>query len=125
MMQNIKMLIWDRKSQLEIWISNLHLNSLDFIRFTSFFGVGFLGGLFFKRWSKYIIMVTVSLMIFLAVLQGFSIITVNFLVIARLTGLHNITNIQTMLTALIHIAHQHTWELSCSGIGFIIGFKTG
>ena len=125
MMQNIKMLVWDKKSQLEIWFTNLHLNSLDFIRFASFFGVGFLGGLFFKRWSKYIILVAMSLFIFLAILQGFSIITINFVIIARLTGLQNITNIQTMCVALMHIAQKYTWELGCSGIGFIIGFKTG
>jgi hypothetical protein len=125
MMQNIKMLVWDKKSQLEIWFSHLQVNSLDFIRFASFFGVGFLGGLFFKRWSKYIILITMSLTIFLAILQGFSIITINFVTIARLTGLQSITNIQTMIMALIQIAQKYTWELSCSGIGFIIGFKTG
>ena len=124
-MRNIKMFVWDRKSQLEIWLTNLHLNSLDFIRFASFFGIGFLGGLFFKKWSKYIILVIMSLTIFLAILQGFSIVTINFTTIARLTGLQSITNIQTMCTALMHIAQKHTWELSCSGIGFIIGFKTG
>ncbi len=125
MMHNIKMLIWDKKSQLEIWLTNLHINSLDVIRFASFFGVGFLGGLFFKKWSKYIILVIMSLTMFLAILQGFSIITINFGTIARLTGLHSITNIQTMYTALMHIAYKYTPELSCSGIGFIIGFKTG
>lgn len=125
MMHNIKMLVWDKKSQLEIWFANLHLNSLDFIRFASFFGIGFLGGLFFKRWSKYIILVGMSLAIFLAVLQGFSIITINFVTIARLTGLQNITNIQTMVISLVQVAQKYAWELSCSGIGFIIGFKTG
>lgn len=124
-MHNIKMLVWDKKSQLEIWLANLHLNSLDFIRFASFFSIGFLGGLFFKKWSKYIILVTMSLTLFLGVLQGFSIITINFATIARLTGLQSITNIQTMGMALMHTAHRYTWELSCSGIGFIIGFKTG
>jgi len=119
------MFYWDKKSQLEIWFHNLHFSSLDVIRFASFFGVGFLAGLLFKRWSKYIILITVSIAILLAVLQGFSIITINFTTISRLTGLHKITNIQTMLIAFFQKAKEYIIELSCSGIGFIVGFKTG
>ena len=124
-MQNIKMLFWDKKSQLEIWFHNLNFSSLDFIRFASFFGVGFLSGLFFKRWSKYIIIVVLSLALVLGILQGFSIITINFVTIQRMTGLHSITNMNGILLASIQIAQKYTWELGCSGIGFIIGFKTG
>lgn len=124
-MHSIKTLFWDKKSQLELWFHNLHFSSLDFIRFASFFTVGFLLGLFFKRWSKYIILVAVSLAIVLAMLQGFSIISINFTTIQRLTGLQNITNIQSIFLALVQITQKYTWELGCSGIGFIFGFKTG
>lgn len=124
-MQNIKMLFWDKKSQLEIWFHNLNFSSLDFIRFASFFGVGFLLGLFFKRWSKYIIIVVLSLALVLGVLQGFSIISINFATIQRMTGLQSITNMNGMFLASVQMAQKYTWELGCSGIGFIIGFKTG
>ena len=124
-MGNIKTIFWDKKSQLELWFDNLQFSSLDFIRFASFFGIGFLGGLLFKRWSKYIILILVSLMIVLAVLHGFSIISINFTTIQRLTGLQSITNMQTIFLALVHTMKKYTWELSCSGIGFIVGFKTG
>ncbi len=124
-MHTIKALFWEKKSQLEIWFQNLHFSSLDFIRFASFFGVGFLLGLFFKRWSKYIILVAMSLALVLAILQGFSIISINFTTIQRLTGLQSITNMQTIFLACIQTAHKYICELSCSGIGFIIGFKTG
>ncbi|MDP3788378.1 MAG: FUN14 domain-containing protein [Candidatus Chromulinivorax sp.] len=124
-MHTIKALFWEKKSQLEIWFQNLHFSSLDFIRCASFFGVGFLLGLFFKRWSKYIILVAMSLALVLAILQGFSIITVNFTTIQRLTGLQSITNMQSIFLACMQTAHKYVYELSCSGIGFIIGFKTG
>ncbi len=124
-MQNMKIVFWEKKSQLELWFHNLNFSSLDFIRFASFFGVGFLSGLFFKRWSKYIVFVSLSLALILSILQGFSIITINFTTIARLTGLQSITNIQSMFLAFVQIAQKYTWELGCSGIGFIIGFKTG
>ena len=124
-MQKMKISFWDKKSQLELWFQNLHLSSLDFIRFTSFFGVGFLLGLFFKRWSKYIILVAISLSIVLGILQGFSIITVNFSTIQKLTGLQGITNMNSAVIAFVQIAQKYTWEVGCSGIGFIIGFKTG
>lgn len=124
-MYNIKTLFWEKKSQLEIWFHNLHFSSLDFIRFATFFGVGFLAGLLFKRWSKYIILVTVSLAIILATLHGFSIISINFATIQRLTGVQNIKNVQSMFLAFMKISHKYTGELGCSGIGFIVGFKTG
>ena len=124
-MQKMKMLFLGRKSQLELWFQSLHFNSLDFIRFTSFFVVGFLLGLFFKRWSKYIILVAISLSIVLGVLQGFSIITVNFSTVQKLTGLQGITNINSTVLAFVQIAQKYTWEFGCSGMGFIIGFKTG
>ncbi len=124
-MQNMKMLLWDKKSQLEIWFHNLQFSSLDFIRYTSFFGIGFLGGLFFKRWSKYIILVAISLSVVLAMLQGFSIITINFTAIQRLTGLQDIRNMSSMFLACMQISRKYTLELGCSGIGFIIGFKAG
>ena len=61
----------------------------------------------------------------LAILQGFSIITVNFATIQRLTGFSNITNLQSMFLVGIDITKKYTWELGFSEIGFIFGFKTG
>lgn len=124
-MQGIKAMFWDKKSQLEIWFAHQNFSSLDFIRFASFFGIGFLTGLFFKRWSKYIILVLVSFSILFAILHGFSIITINFAMIERLTGFSNLKNAQGLLLALVQTTCNLRWELGCSGIGFIIGFKTG
>ena len=124
-MQNIKMLFWEKKSQLEIWFHNLNFSSLDFIRFTSFFGAGFLLGLLFKRWSRYIVLAALALAIALSLLYGFSIVTINFITIQRLTGLQNIRNLNSIFLVLINIVQKYTLELGCSGIGFIIGFKTG
>ena len=123
--QSIKSFFWAKKSQLEIWFSNLHISSLDVIRYASFFGVGFLLGLLFRKWSKYIILVTISLSLFLAILHGFSIISINFTTIQRLTGLQSITNIQSIFLACMQLAQKYVYELGCSGIGFLIGFKTG
>ncbi len=124
-MYSMKTFFWDKKSQLELWFDNLELSSLDFIRFASFFGIAFLLGLLFKRWSKYIILISILLTIVFALLQGFSIISINFTTIQRLTGFNSITNMQSMFLALVSIVKNNTWEFSCSGIGFVIGFKTG
>lgn len=121
----MQLFFWEKKSQLELWFHNLDVHSIDVIRYASSFGVGFVAGMILKRWSKYIILGLVSLVLTLAVLQGFAIITINFLTIQRLMGLQNITNSQLLLVALQQTAQKYTWEMSCSGIGFIIGFKTG
>lgn len=125
MIHKFKMLFFEKKSQLELWISSLHISSLDVIRYTSFFGVGFLSGLLFKRWGKYIIFILLSVVLILAMLESFSLITINFRAIQRLTGFSNITDLQSMCLVTIGITKKYTWELSCSGIGFIFGFKTG
>ncbi|MBP6869666.1 hypothetical protein KBC04_02195 [Candidatus Babeliales bacterium] len=125
MMDTMKIRFFEKKSQLEVWFSSLDINSLDIIRYASFFTVGFLGGLLFKRWSKYIILIVVSVVMMLAILQGFSIITINFIRIQRLTGFSNITNLQSMFLVLVDITKKYAWEFGCSGIGFIFGFKTG
>jgi len=124
-MGDIRTLFWNRKSQLELWFQSLNFSSLDFIRYTSFFAVGFLSGLFFKQWSKYIVLVSISVAIIFALLQGFSIVTINFTTIQKMTGLHNITNMKSAFVAALEIARHYKLEFSCSGLGFILGFKTG
>lgn len=124
-MDSIKSVFWQKKSELQLWLENLHLSSLDFIRFASFFGVGFVLGLFFRRWSKYIILAVLSLSVVLAILQGFSIISINVVTIQKYTGVSNITNIQECSVALLSTMKKYMIELGCSGTGFIIGFKTG
>ena len=124
-MQNFKFFVWGKKSQIETWFANLHLNSLDFIRFASFFGIGFLCGLFFKKWSKYIIIVGLSVSIALAILQSCGCITINFATIGKLIGWKSITSMQEIFFALMTDAQKYSLELGCSGIGFMLGFKTG
>jgi len=124
-MHNLKAFAWERKSQFERWIDSLHLKSVDFIRFATVFGLGFLCGILMKRYAKYIVLVGVSLVIVLAVLQNFAIITINIAKIQKITGLQDITNLNNLLVALIVGAKQYALELSCSGVGFIFGFKTG
>ncbi len=124
-MSNVKSLLWDRKSQLELWFRDLHFSSLDLIRYASCFGVGFISGLLFKRWSKYIIFIMVSVTIVLALLQGLSIITINFATIQKMTGLQNITTMGGIGLSLMQKSKQYAGELGCWGFGFIIGFKTG
>lgn len=125
MMHYIKILFFEKKSQLELWLASLNINSLDVIRYASFFGVGFLSGLLCKRWSKYIILIALSIVMTLAVLQGFSIITINFRTIARLTGFSNITNFQSIVVVGLDLAKKYTWEFGGGAVGFIFGFKTG
>jgi len=125
MIENVKNMIWTRETELQIWFESLNLNSLDFIRFTSCFGIGFLLGLLFKRWSKYIILVGILLIIALALLQGLLIITINMTVIQKMIGFQGVTNLQYAFFEISQISKKHAVELSCSSIGFVIGFKTG
>lgn len=124
-MRNFKAFAWEKKTQLESWLHDLNLKSLDFIRLASVFGIGFLCGLLVKRCCKYIVLLGVSFVVLLAVLQNCSIITINVAIIQQITGLQDITNLSNLFFVLIQESKKHALELSCSGIGFFLGFKTG
>jgi len=124
-MHSLQAFTWDKKTQLEQWIDSLNVKSTDFIRLATSFGVGFLCGLLMKRYAKYIVFVGIALIIILAALHNFLIITINIGNIQKITGLQDITNLNNLLFALVVEAKKYTVELSCSGVGFILGFKTG
>lgn len=124
-MHNFKAIALEKQTQLESWLHNLNLQSSDFIRFTCSFGVAFLCGLLVKRCCKYIVLTSVFVIITLAVLQNYAIITINVTTIQKITGLHDITNSSNLFFVLMQESKKHALELSCSGIGFFLGFKTG
>jgi len=124
-MRNFKAFAWDKKTQLESWLYDLNLKSSDFIRLACAFGIGFLCGLLIKRCCKYIVLLGVSLTVFLAVLHSCAIISINVATIQRITGLQDITNLSNLFFVLVQESKKHVLELSCSGVGFFLGFKTG
>ena len=124
-MQNIKSLFWKKKSDFEIWFKSLDLTSVDFIRFITFFGVGFLCGLMCKRCGKYVIFVPVCVAIVFALLHSFSIITINFGMIQKLTGIQDITDTTSLFLICVQVGKKYMMELISGVIGFFIGFKTG
>jgi len=103
----------------------LNLQSSDFICFATAFGVGFLCGLFVRRYFKYIVFLGVSLIILLAVLQSFAMITINVAKIQQITGLQDVTNMNNILLIVTQEIKKHALKLSCSGVGFILGLKIG
>ena len=124
-MRSFKAIAWEKKTQLESWLQSLNLKSSDFIRLASAFGIGFLCGLLVKRCCKYIVFIGISLAVLLAVLQNCAIITINVATIQRITGLQDITNLSNIFFVLTQESKKHALELSCSGVGFFLGFKTG
>ena len=117
-MRNFQAIALEKKTQLECWIHDLNLKSLDYIRIFLVFGVGFLFGLLVKRFFKYIVFIGISLAILLAVLQNCEFITINITTIQKNIGLQDITNFSNLVFVLIEQSRKHTLELSCSSIGF-------
>lgn len=124
-MRSFNVVALEKKTQLEHWLRDLNLKSLDFIHIALSFGIGFLCGLLIKRCCKYIVFLGVSLAVLLAFLQNYEIITINVATIQHITGLQDITNLSNLISALVEQAKKHTLELSCSSVGFFLGFKTG
>jgi len=124
-MDNFKTFVFGKKTQLERWICDLNLKSSDFIHAATAFGVGFLCGIFVRRCFKYIILIGISLVILLAILQSCALITFNIATIQKVTGLQDVTNLSSLFFVMTQETKKHAFELSSSGIGFIVGLKIG
>lgn len=125
MIDSIKAFLWKMKLQAEVWFAQLHVNPSDIIRLASFFGVGFLIGLVFRRSFKYFIMLILATVLLLSLLQYFDLITINVAKIASLTGVHVVHDVDAAFSLVLHIAKQYAFEGISGGIGLFLGFKTG
>lgn len=113
------------KQSVENFWSKLNITSSDIIRFVSCFGIGFLVGLFLKRYVKYFVIFVLCAILLLAVLQYFNIITINQEQIKALLGFSQTATFESMMKTILTGMHVHAISIGCGILGCLLGFKVG
>lgn len=122
---NLKKMMSDAKLSVENFWSKLNITSSDIIQFVSCFGIGFLIGLFLKRYVKYFVMFLICAALLLAVLQYFNIISINLEQIKILLGFSQTATFESIMQAVLIGIREHAIAVGCGILGCLLGFKVG
>ncbi len=97
----------------------LNISSRDVIIYVSCLGIGFLAGVLFKRYGKWIVSITLAVVLALALLQYFEFITVHESNIKEFLGVQN----TQWCDALMARSKEYVMELGVVFVGLLVGFK--
>lgn len=113
------------KESIENFWLKLHITSSDVIRFIAAFGIGFLTGLFLKRYVKYVIEFALGVILLLAIFQYFKLITIEYAQIKSFLGLSEAATFETVMQVFLTGIRTHAILISCALLGCLLGFKVG
>lgn len=122
---DFKKMMSSAKLNVENFWSKLNITSSDVIRFVSCFGIGFLIGLFFRRYVKYLVMFLICAVLLLAVLQYFNIISINHEQIKTLLGFSQTATFESIAQTVLHKIRERAISVGCGVLGCLLGFKVG
>lgn len=122
---SLKKMMSDAKLNIESFWSNLNITSSDVVQFISCFGIGFLIGLFFKRYIKYFVMLVIAAVLLLAILQYFNIININHEQIKILLGFSQTATFESIMQTVLIGIRKHAIQVGCGILGYLLGFKVG
>lgn len=105
----------------EKFFEKLNISSRDVIIYVSCFGVGFLVGVLFKRYGKWIISISAAVVLALALLQYFDFITIHQDNIRLVLGLDDTQGFDV----LVERSKEYLIELGVVLVGLLLGFKLG
>lgn len=103
-----------------LWI-NLNISSRDIITYVSCFGAGFLVGVLFRRYGKWIVSLMTTIVLVLLVLEHFNWISIHFYSIKIALGLHNGQEFADLYAK----TKQFSVEICVACVAMLIGFKLG
>ena len=115
--------------KIQQWIdsvfASLHISARDIIFYVTSFGVGFLLGLGFKRYGKWIVAIMLGAMIIIAMLHYFEFITIHQAKIRCILGLSDIHSLGDMISLIQEKLQKFSIEIILFVIALIVGFKLG
>ena len=121
----LKKLISSVKQSIENFWSKLNITSSDIIRYVSCFGIGFLVGLFLKRYVKYFVALVLFDILLLAILQYFNIVVINWEHIKAVCGFSETATFEAIMQKLLIDIRIHAISVGCAILGCLLGFKVG
>ncbi len=113
------------RDSIEDFFKKYNIQTRDIIRFTSFFGIGFLLGLLCKRIFKFVVMGCVVFIIAFATLSYFEIIVLNYSKVQSIFGIEHVNTLQDFAQHIMKFIASYWIELSCGSAGLLIGYKAG
>ena len=116
--QNLYQIIY---TYVDGFFAKINITSRDVIVYVTSFGIGFLLGVAFKKYGKWIVSVGISVVLCVTILQHFNLITVHHDKIKTLLGLQNVHSYQV----LIERSKKYVIEITIGCIGLLLGFKLG
>ena len=105
----------------ESFFAKINVSSRDVILYVSCFGAGFLAGVIFKRYGKWIVSIGLSVILVLALLQSFDFITVHQDKIRSILGLQEMQGYDVLIAR----GKEYIVELGTIVVGLLLGFKLG
>ena len=105
--------------------ASLHISARDIISYVTYFGIGFLLGLGFKKYGKWVVAIILGAIIIITALHYFEFISVHHAKIRCILGLSDVSTIEDIM-AFVQVKVQRFWiELILLIIAVIVGFKLG
>ena len=123
--QGILSYFMQTRDSIEDVLKKYNIQTRDIIRFTSFFGIGFLLGLVCKRIFKFVVMSCVVFIIIFAALSYFEIIALNYSKVQSIFGIEHVNTLQDFAQHIMKFVASYWIELSCGSAGLLIGYKAG
>jgi hypothetical protein len=105
--------------------ASLHISARDIISYVTWFGIGFLLGLGFKKYGKWVVAIILSAVIIIATLHYFEFISVHYTKIRCILGLDDVHTIEDIMTFVQVKVQTFLIELILFIIAIIVGFKLG
>ncbi len=105
--------------------ASLHISARDIISYVTCFGVGFLLGIGFKRYGKWIVAILLGAMIIMACLHYFEFITVHQEKLLCVLGLSDVHTVRDVTILFQDKLQKFLVEIILFCIAIIVGFKLG
>jgi uncharacterized membrane protein (Fun14 family) len=105
--------------------ASLHISARDIISYVTCFGVGFLLGIGFKRYGKWIVAILLGAMIIMAGLHYFEFITVHQEKLLCILGLSDVHTVRDATILFQDKVQKFLVEIILFCIAIIVGFKLG
>lgn len=113
------------QQRIDAIFSSMQISARDIISYVTFFGIGFLIGIGFKKYGKWIVAVILGAIVIMATLHYFEFISVHFEKIRCILGLSEVSTVDQAMT-FVQSKIQTFWvEAVLFCIAVVVGFKLG
>lgn len=121
----LKNFMHEAKQSIENFWSKLNITPSDIIQIVSCFGIGFLFGLFVRRYVKYFVILMLFAMLLLAILQHYAIIMINVEQTKELLGFSETATFDMIMRQIIIDVRNKAIFVGSMILGCLLGFKVG